>query len=139
MKSFLLFLLPAILLVVSCSDDPSTDGRSPVFDKITFAPSSTVAPNDSVTATVEYKTPGNNVYFKYVYKIRGNGIEIESDPILILKPKKEQPVFGFRAPLTAGVYTVTVSTTSVQYTSLGPGGTVYGNPTSASATLTVRE
>lgn len=139
MKSFLLFLLPAILLVVSCSDDPSTDGRSPVFDKITFAPSSTVAPNDSVTATVDYKTPGNNVYFKYIYRIRGNGVEIESDPILILKPKKEQPVFGFRAPLTEGIYTVTVVTTSVQYTSLGPGGTVYGNPTSASAILTVSE
>ncbi len=139
MKNIVLFLFSTILLMVSCSDDPSTDGRSPVFDKITFAPSSNVAPNDSVTATVEYKTPGNNVYFKYVYKIRGNGVEIESDPILILKPKKEQPVFGFRAPLTAGIYTVTVSTTSVQYTSLGPGGTVYGNPTSTSAILTVSE
>lgn len=131
-------------MFVSCDDDPARDAESPILGSITFEPSTSVAPDDSVTAVVSYEKTGKNIYkIDFSYSIVGKNPETGKDSTFLsgswvdIAPTKHQPVFGFHAPLEEGNYRVTVKAARINYSTSGPNGELYGTPSSTTGTFSV--
>ena len=138
-----LCLFCGLCVITSCDDDIKKDAKSPVLGSLTFEPSASVAPQDSVTGFITYETKGKNVY-KIDFTLSVNGKDSKGgDSIYIYKewslvdPLKQQPVIGFRAPKESGIYRVSVRAARINYSTSGPNGEIYGTPSSTSAQLTV--
>ncbi len=135
-------VLAVLALLMACSEDPANDARTQIFDSLTLTPP-TVAAGDSVTGVVSYKDAGHSIYrVDYSYSITGRDeegkiVSFGSGAWSVIDPVKQQPVFGFRAPTVPGIYTVTASSTRVNFSTGGPNGELYGAGSSASTTLIV--
>ena len=128
--------------IISCSnDDPPTGAKPPVFKKLILNPS-TVGPEETVNATVEYEYPGKDIfrsdYQLTIVEVGSNSIT-ETFEWTIIDPTKSNPVYEFKAPTKPGKYSISFHAKHINYSTGGPNGSLYGSANTVSSTLIVTE
>jgi len=133
-KSSLVFLLSVAILISfsACSEDK--ESTSPVFDELTLTPNP-VYTGQYVKGVVSYISTGDYIYSSdYQYTIGGVGSVAWTE----VSPTKSQPQFTFKAPTTAGTYTITFKTTKIRYSATGKNGELYGSSNTVTQQLKVK-
>ena len=141
MKTKLSFFLCLALLLAACSDDPDQDARTHVFRSLTLTPNPCEV-GDTVVGVVDFEDPGHHIAFatytatiSYVEDNTTITKTVYSAPRLVLKAG-ERPTFKFAID-RPGSYTVRFTSSMVNFSTLGPNGTLYGAGSSVQAPLVV--
>lgn len=138
MKKYNVLKVVASAVVVACvaagCETEEKRSSSPVYDKINIEPQ-TIYTGQYAYATVSYKTPGSYIYsadYKYVVERGNSGTWTE------ISPTESEPHFKFQVPQNPGTYSLTFSATKINFSAIGPNGTLYGQADPVSTTFTVK-
>lgn len=140
MKRLFLLSISALLMLISFTscDDENRHGVVPVFGEMTITPSTCyIGKNDSIDIRVSLKHKSEYAQkCTYYYRIAG-GKYTQAKDVYTVAPGTVEPTVRMAVPDSAGVYTVTFSTSSIYFNADLPNGTIAAATNSVSAKLTV--
>lgn len=130
--------LIALFSFVSCEED-DVHGVVPEFGEMSFTPSTCViGQNDSVTVRVSIKKKSKYAQKCTYYFRMTAGKYKQGKDVKVVSPGIEEPTVKMAVPDSAGVYTVTFSTSSIYFNADLPNGTIAAEANSVTGMLTVK-
>lgn len=140
MKRLLFISISAVLMLisfVSCTDDKIV-GVVPVWGDMNLDPATCyIGKDDSVTIRVSVAKKSEHAQnCTYFYRMKG-GKYTQAKDVYTVAPGTVEPTVKMAVPDSAGVYTITFSTSNIYFNADLPNGTIAASTNSVSATLTV--